>query len=397
MTKADSLAAQGHVPSLHRADNDTGIGGRVMYTLLAAIWVALVASPAFADRYYTWNANVPGGPISGGGSSGGTKYYTYEEALNGLKAFAWKGGMFWQNADPSLNWDLNPVFNSLVPHRGYWDTRQTLGPTPTGTCSAAPFYPTCTYVAPPERFAPALFNDVWTCKGICQSPTGPFQAPLGQVYPYCGDFPGYSWSEYGNLNYYQQVAPSGTCFSGFAGAINAVEFDPRKSCEEPCLGNPINPALGTKTHRESILRTADASQPLAFEWLYSSHMLTTKVKRAGWSHTYSRLIVVAPGTTPANMKVNVFRETGVIIAFNLSAGQYAASGDIAHKLARLDDGAGNTTGWTFTNAANDEMETYDGGGRLVAIRTRAGATPQSPPTRGRCSRWLAAPPVRSSR
>src|SRR5919201_5899470 len=50
-----------------------------------------------------------------------------------------------------------------------------------------------------------------------------------------------------------------------------------------------------------------------------------------------------------------------------------ADADVADRLPRLADGAGNTTGWQYIAAADDSSELYGADGKLLSITNRAGS------------------------
>jgi RHS repeat-associated protein len=64
----------------------------------------------------------------------------------------------------------------------------------------------------------------------------------------------------------------------------------------------------------------------------------------------------------------------VRLVFQLQAGVWKPDADVTDKLVRLVDGAGNTTGWTYTVAEDNSVESYDASGKLITIQSRSGVT-----------------------
>jgi RHS repeat-associated protein len=327
---------------------------------------------AHADWYYGWNVGDTGGYQKG--SSGATKYYSYEAALQVARSVN-HPGPHWQWLEASSGYSF--VFNPDVPHVGYYGLTPpgdeiVTGATVDDVCTALfPLYsPPFSYTGDKWRTS-SVVTDYWNCKGDHIDPQGYYHTFNVSVRPHCAR-PGYSWSQDGNyLDFYYRLIPGGTCFSSNIGHVWAIGFNPNKpsSCS---IANPVNPALGIKSHRERVYRSATASEPLTFEWLYSTNMLDTLVKTAGWSHTFGRFVAKSPSGNPPS-SVMVYRESGFIVQFALSGGTYVPDPDICDRLIRLADGGGNTIGWTYKIATTEEIETYNAGGQLVSIQDRSGA------------------------
>jgi len=84
--------------------------------------------------------------------------------------------------------------------------------------------------------------------------------------------------------------------------------------------------------------------------------------------SYDRSIATATSSL-----VFVSRPDGKIYYFGLSAGVWVPkNAAIKDKLVQQKDAAGLTTGWLYTNAADDSRETFDGSGRLLTIKANNG-------------------------
>jgi RHS repeat-associated protein len=91
-----------------------------------------------------------------------------------------------------------------------------------------------------------------------------------------------------------------------------------------------------------------------------------------WRTSYDRLILYAKSAKYST--AYAYRPDGRTLTFNLVSGVFTPEADVSDRLVELVDGSGNTTGWKYTNAANDEVETYDALGKLISLTSRAGLT-----------------------
>ena len=142
--------------------------------------------------------------------------------------------------------------------------------------------------------------------------------------------------------------------------------------------NPVNPRTGNKFQVEDDYLGAGA-QPLAFRRVYNSAG-GTLARGVGvrWQHAYDRRIVAADGSPPppgAGIAA-IYARTwdGKVLRYvstSASATQFQSPSNPAEVLTRSGTGS-QTTAWELRTANADEIEQYDGTGRLVGIRTRAG-------------------------
>jgi RHS repeat-associated protein len=139
---------------------------------------------------------------------------------------------------------------------------------------------------------------------------------------------------------------------------------------EQCCANPIEPASGNKYQHEVDYRGWGAF-PLEFARTYNSSVVVGYRNMAPaltvqWLHTYEREIRLDANTA------TVSRPDGKSFFFVLSGSTWVPDSDVADKLERLTDGGGTPTGWRYTAADGDLVETYNTAGRLVSIANRAG-------------------------
>ncbi|MBS0329112.1 MAG: RHS repeat protein, partial [Proteobacteria bacterium] len=138
----------------------------------------------------------------------------------------------------------------------------------------------------------------------------------------------------------------------------------------PVVGDPVVVGIGNKYQKESDYIGSNAS-PLAFTRTYnSSYVASIGSTGSNWRTNYDRAI----GLSSTGTAWYAARPDGKVLKFTSSSGQYLSDADVADKLSSLTDGSGNLTGWRYTVAADDSVETYDTAGRLLSIADRAGRT-----------------------
>jgi len=146
---------------------------------------------------------------------------------------------------------------------------------------------------------------------------------------------------------------------------------------EPAEGNPISVGNGIKWQWE---RDYDGSgaYPLHFLRTYDSAQTNGSVVGNKWTHTYQSSIHVAPAplgsdATPQNAvsAILVTHGDGTYSQYTRRGTTYVAESNLPEPVVRLADSTGNTTGWEITRLS-DEVEHYDGTGRLQWVRNRAG-------------------------
>jgi YD repeat-containing protein len=141
----------------------------------------------------------------------------------------------------------------------------------------------------------------------------------------------------------------------------------------PCQGqqgNPIRLATGNKYQVENDY-AATGAYPLRFAHYYNSTDRAIAGRTMGQHrrHTYERFIAIP---TPAlGTLATATRHDGTAFTFTLTGGVWKPDADVTARLFKLEDGAGNAIGWQYIDG-DDELETYDGSGRLLYIENRAG-------------------------
>jgi RHS repeat-associated protein len=140
----------------------------------------------------------------------------------------------------------------------------------------------------------------------------------------------------------------------------------------PCVGDPIQPALGN-THQAETDYSGGSASTLDFTRNYNSIAIAQSTLGPQWRHTYDRsLQVVATG--PPHV-IYARRQDGRVIPFTQGTGtSWTADSDVNDVLTTLQNSSGIQTGWQYWVAADESTELYDDGGRLLSITYRGGVT-----------------------
>lgn len=151
--------------------------------------------------------------------------------------------------------------------------------------------------------------------------------------------------------YQQQVAPSKNLGAG---------GDPDcPICTK--RGDPINYATGSFFEEEDDYAGAGRF-PVALKRYYNSQDAGAHGFGVQWRGTYSRSLATTSATT-----VQTTRDDGSVFTFTLVKGVWTPDSDVNVKLTQT------ASGWIYVSAL-DEVETYNAGGQLRSIASRAGLT-----------------------
>jgi len=130
--------------------------------------------------------------------------------------------------------------------------------------------------------------------------------------------------------------------------------------------NPVQIGTGNKWQHE-----IDISHGATLDWAryYNSTAPLASVNiGTGWTHTYARSI----NSQSSISWMLVRRQDGKAFNFNPVSGGWLSDADIADRLTELKNASGIRTGWRYTVAADDSIETYSAAGKLLSIADRAG-------------------------
>ncbi|HMN46057.1 MAG TPA: DNRLRE domain-containing protein [Povalibacter sp.] len=162
-------------------------------------------------------------------------------------------------------------------------------------------------------------------------------------------------------------------------AITWWVADPRKAagaCAKGQMevGNPCEIGSGNKHLLQEDYRS---NSSLAFQRHYNSNYAINYQPIAydyeplgpGWTATYFQRIDYVPSSVV--VAANVYRPDGKMLVFQGSGATFTGPPDIDERLVAQRDQNDVITGWTLTTSS-DDVETYDGTGRLVSIVSRGG-------------------------
>jgi RHS repeat-associated protein len=90
----------------------------------------------------------------------------------------------------------------------------------------------------------------------------------------------------------------------------------------------------------------------------------------GWTHSYSLRLALSP----LGQTVSLARYDGKIFIYRYQGGVWITDADITNHLTELKDGNNVRTGWRYTVAADDSVETYTAAGKILSIAGRTGRT-----------------------
>ena len=141
------------------------------------------------------------------------------------------------------------------------------------------------------------------------------------------------------------------------------------SCPGANVGNPVDSSIGNKKQSENDY-VGTGVFPLRLTRYYNSNTAHATAGSFGrvWRSNYdSKVVLVSSAFAYAS------RPDGKIYYYGSSGSTWAPrSATIKDKLVQQKDTAGLTTGWVYTNSADDSKEEYDAAGRLSRITARYG-------------------------
>ena len=147
----------------------------------------------------------------------------------------------------------------------------------------------------------------------------------------------------------------------------ACEYSPKNN-DDCGVGNPVKASTGNKRQRENDLQSAAVFQ---FSRVYNSNPpLFNENIGAAWTHSYARSV----NSQPSGAWREARRQDGKAYDFSPVAGGWTTDADIPDRLTELKDASGVRTGWRYTVAADDSIETYSAAGKLLSIADRTGRT-----------------------
>ena len=189
----------------------------------------------------------------------------------------------------------------------------------------------------------------------------------GQVAYYCNVQAGG-----GAINSLGSAYPTNICVPGYAlQADGTCKPSPLPTPVQACaVGHPIIPGTGTKILVE---RDESSSAELPVTFAYRSQGVYGSGGGTGqWTLNWQRRLDTSLATF-SSPQVTALRENGAGFGFIKNGAAWTAAGT-RDTLQSLTDMTGTTTGWQYTVADTNAVETYDNGGKLQSVRERNGRT-----------------------
>ena len=139
-------------------------------------------------------------------------------------------------------------------------------------------------------------------------------------------------------------------------------------------GDPLILSIGNKL-QTAVDYQAPGPNALQFVRYYNSVIIGSSAANfaLGWMHNYAATINTIASAGGSVTAVSVTRGDGKAYTFNQVSGIWTPNVEVNDKLVQLFTGP-TVTGWQYTNATNDSLETYDAYGNLLSIAYREGTT-----------------------
>ena len=137
-----------------------------------------------------------------------------------------------------------------------------------------------------------------------------------------------------------------------------------KQHEQQYIGNPINAGTGNK-YQAQIDYQAGGDVPLQFVRHYNSQADQAGRMGSGWQ-AFGGLSIITPDFVKAN------RPDQQAFGYTRVNGAWLSDADVPDRLTELKDANGVRTGWRYSVAADDSVETYSAAGKLLSMADRSG-------------------------
>ena len=165
-------------------------------------------------------------------------------------------------------------------------------------------------------------------------------------------------------------------FSGYPSSdvctLSDNVFIPVKNQGPPgaCVGNPINSGSGNKFQIETDYQQSSFALALLRIYNGNPQVVSDPIFGAQWRHSYQRSVRLNSNASISTAYVS--RDNGRVYFFTLSGSTWLPDANVTDLLEQLHDGSGNLTGWRYTVASDDSVETYSADGKLQSIADRSG-------------------------
>ncbi|WP_124950338.1 RHS repeat-associated core domain-containing protein [Sulfuriferula thiophila] len=202
----------------------------------------------------------------------------------------------------------------------------------------------------------------------CHQGAGTGNNPVVEAGWFCTTYtPGVCYTEFYIGDYYWPTCPTGQTPDRETGVCG---YSKKNSAPSACsekqvyVGDPIHAAIGNLYEQEQDI-SYGALQLIRY---YNSQTLNSGSLGINWTVSFGQKLY----PQPLNLWLKADRPNGKSYSFTPAGGGWITDVDITDTLTQLTDSTGATTGWRYTVAADDSVETYDATGKLLSITDRNG-------------------------
>lgn len=193
------------------------------------------------------------------------------------------------------------------------------------------------------------------------------------------EIPGASWVNPTGINNKNEIAGQFIGSSGARGYVTVVPVTPAApnnfgacACSSTSAGvaegNPINVGTGNKFQSELDLEDTRTTG-ISLRRYYNSQDTTATAFGTGWRSTWDRSVLSSNANTVEVVRVDGRRDTFA----KDTTGNWVSNPDVTSRLIAVTGAGVAQTGWQLTQP-NDDIESYNLAGRLMAVTSRAGLT-----------------------
>ena len=181
----------------------------------------------------------------------------------------------------------------------------------------------------------------------------------------------FSWGGSFKIRFYGQPQCGAGFFADSNGACERVVNPKNDGPNCSSTTNPISFGTGNKWQREVDFTSNNSL--LSWARTYNSSKTTTNLSLGvTWSHDFERFIQVLDYRSREPSRVEVLRAGGQSFVFNATVAGWQTDTDIQDRLEKINDEHGVHTGWRYTVAHDNSVETYSIHGKLQSITERSG-------------------------
>ncbi|MBT9520757.1 MAG: RHS repeat protein, partial [Dechloromonas sp.] len=218
---------------------------------------------------------------------------------------------------------------------------------------------------------------------LCLVPTYPYPlaSPPATITQSWLDYGDYEWLGRVYLKFKYMDNLSGL-HDGACTLADSPKADRGKPACDLTIGNPINMGTGNKYEALRLL-TIGGDESWDFSLHYNSILeVQSSTSSLGnslgksWQHSHSNYLraISASIDDGSPLVLSVMRNDGRMVGFSRLDGAWFTSKDVVDTVQEIVDTQGHVIGWRYRDAGTDQVETYDGDGKLLEIKNQRGRT-----------------------